>query len=83
MPLNREKHIEVPKVITVYHNGISLSRILAAGQMYSYVDKKRISSVKYGVQRRFVCESYQMKSLQIEQNVGCRKNVAMNLCPLT
>ena len=26
---------------------------------------------------------YQIKSLQWEQNVGCRKNVAMNLCPLT
>lgn len=26
--------------------------------------------------------SYQMNSEQIEQNVGCRKKVAMNLCPL-
>ena len=26
---------------------------------------------------------YQMNSLQIEQNVGCLKNVAINLCPLT
>lgn len=26
---------------------------------------------------------YQIKSRQWEQNVGCRKKVAMNLCPLT
>lgn len=27
--------------------------------------------------------THQMNSLQCEQNVGCLKNVAMNLCPLT
>lgn len=27
--------------------------------------------------------TYQMNSRQCEQNVGCLKNVAMNLCPLT
>jgi hypothetical protein len=27
--------------------------------------------------------NYQMKSLQMEQKVGCLKNVAMNLCPFT
>ena len=26
-------------------------------------------------------KSYQINSEQIEQNVGCRKNVAINLCP--
>jgi hypothetical protein len=31
---------------------------------------------------RYEC-TYQMNSLQCEQNVGCLRNVAMNLCPLT